>query len=177
MPVSRDRRSHFISLIDSLAYDFSNFNIHHFLKHLERRRNRPIIVKYLPLAPRFFGLWSAGKQVDYVFVNSDLHPVHQIHCLLHEIAHMLLGHRGMSLADFLSSDLMAELQLETHAGHLRSTLIGDAVQEAEAEAFVLELQRRIVRADRLNQLYGEPTSFMEMLPYARALDLGDSGNG
>ena len=177
MPVSRDRRSHFNFLIDSLGYDFSNFQIQDFLNHLEIHRNRSLNVRYIPLAPELFGLWNPGKVVDYVFINSTLHPTHQIHCLLHEIAHILLGHRGMNLADLLGSEIFARLDLSTSEGHLRSSRLGDLVQEEEAEAFVLELQRRIVRADRLKELYGSSTSFSDMQPYARALDLEDRRNG
>lgn len=174
MPVSHDRRSQIQSIIDSLHYDFATFNISHFLHHLEIHRHRSLNVSYVALAPELFGLWSPGQSQDYVFINSTLHPAHQIHSLLHEIAHLLLGHRGVDLEQALGTSLYTALKLHSGEGHLRSSMVtADPVQETEAEVFVLLIHRRVLKANRLRELYGEVTSLQEMRWYTRALDLED----
>lgn len=159
--------------IDALGYDFNAFEMEGFLKHVETVRKRPLIVRYVPFSHDLFGLWYPTERVDYIFVNANLHATHQIHTLLHEVAHMLLEHRGTNLRDFLGPDLVRELDISTGDGHLRaagSLLPVNDRQEREAELFVLLIQRKLVMAQRLHELYGEPTSIAAMHPYVRGLD-------
>jgi hypothetical protein len=39
-------------------------------------------------------MWIGTDRADYVFHEQGTTPFHQTHIALHELAHMLLGHRG-----------------------------------------------------------------------------------
>ena len=159
--------------IDVLGYDFKAFNIDDFLHHIALQRNRPVSVRTVPLSPDLFGFWYPTRETDFIAVNANLHHVHQLHTLLHELAHLLLGHRGMDLRLLLAEDLIQQLNIIQAEGHLRSASTIDQAhnsQEREAEQFVMAIRRKLVAARRLQELYGEPTSNAMLRSYVRGLD-------
>jgi hypothetical protein len=165
-------RAYIQAVIDALHYDFSAFDIAGFLLHIENAWTRHLSVRYVPLSPELFGLWYPTEATDYIFINASLHPTHRIHSLLHEIAHMLLGHRGVNLQDVLGEELCQELGIRSGPGHLRSTWkqATNSTEEQEAEAFVMLVQLRVVHARRLHELYGETTSISTLQPYINGMD-------
>src|ERR1700722_17529597 len=40
------------------------------------------------------GAWIRARSTDYIYYDDQTTPLHQAHIVLHEIAHMLLGHHG-----------------------------------------------------------------------------------
>lgn len=159
--------------IDILGYDFNAFNIDGFLHHIALQRNRRLSVHTVPLSSDLFGFWYPTQETDFIAVNGNLHHMHQLHTLIHELAHMLLGHRGMDLRTLLAEDLIRELNIVHAEGHLRSAKTIDRAnnsQEREAEQFVMAIRQKLVAARRLQELYGEPTSIHSMQPYVRGLD-------
>ncbi len=176
--LTRARRNQIDAIIDLLDYDFATFEIEHFCQHIERLHQRPIIVTHWRLAPDLFGMWFAGAQRDYIFINASLHPIHQTHTLLHELAHLFLKHRGIGLDEVNLDPELAEAlrQLLTPApttGHFRSAqrVLLETPEEVEAELFVILIQKRVLHAQRMNELYGpEVTSIESMRPYVNALN-------
>ena len=161
------------TVIDDLDYDFASFAIDDFQRHIERRRGQPLQVRYAPFLYELFGFWCNAERADYVFINAKLHPAQRIHTLLHEFAHILLGHRGMNLSELLGEDLARELGFASYDGHLRAAeRIGkeNSPEDQEAELFVLLIQRKLLAARRLHELYGEPTSIAFLRPYVEGLD-------
>lgn len=159
--------------IDALGYDFKAFNIDDFLRHITRQRNRPVSVYTVPLSSDLFGFWYPTRETDFIAINAKLHHVHQLHTLLHELAHMLLGHRGTDLRQLLSAELIQQLNLLQAEGHLRSASTiaqPNNSQEREAEQFVMTIRRKLVAVQRLEELYGEPTSNALLRSYVRGLD-------
>ena len=173
MSTSIEARTTVQAVVEGLDYDFDHFEIEDFQRHVARQRSRPLSVRYVPLAPELFGFWYPTATTDYIVVNANLHPAHRIHTLLHEIAHMLLGHRGTDLRKIFGEDLIHHLGELAGEGHLRSAATIDQTsnpQEQEAEEFVLIIRRKVVTAHRLQELYGEPTSIDSLRPYVRGLD-------
>jgi hypothetical protein len=41
------------------------------------------------------GVWIATEKADHIFHEAATSPLHQDHIILHEIGHMLLGHRSI----------------------------------------------------------------------------------
>lgn len=159
--------------IDAIGYDFKVFSIDDFLHHVAQRRNRPVSVHTLPLSPDLFGFWYPTRETDFIAINANLHHVHQLHTLLHELAHILLGHRGTDLRLLLAEDLVQQLNLVEAEGHLRSASTiaqPNNSQEREAEQFVMTIRRKLVAVQRLEELYGEPTSNALLRSYVRGLD-------
>lgn len=161
------------AVVEGLAYDFDHFEIEDFQRHVAGKRHRPLNVRYVPLPAEIFGFWYSTAHTDYIVVNANLHPAHRIHTLLHELAHMILGHHGMDLTILLDENLVRQLEVISSEGHLRSAATIDQEsnpQEQEAEEFVLIIRRKLVTAHRLQELYGEPTSIDTLRPYVRGLD-------
>lgn len=173
MRVAIETRTTIQTVIEGLAYDFDHFEIEDFQRHVAKQRRRPLSVRYVPLAPELFGFWYPTTTSDYIGVNANLHPAHRIHTVLHEIGHMLLGHRGTDLRKILGEDLISQLSVTAGEGHLRSAAGIDQEtdpQEREAEEFVLIIRHKLVTAHRLQELYGESTSIDTLRPYVRGLD-------
>ena len=62
---------------------------------LERRRNRMIFLHPFTSGPGIpCGLWLATARADHIFHEAATTPWHRTHIILHEVAHMLLGHGG-----------------------------------------------------------------------------------
>ncbi|MEO8391409.1 MAG: ImmA/IrrE family metallo-endopeptidase [Chloroflexota bacterium] len=161
MTTSFGPRASVDAIIESLGYNFASFDVTNFLSHVSSRRKRELSVHTVPLSPELFGFWYPTVDTDFIGINAKLHPAHQIHTLLHEIAHILLGHHGMDLKKLMGEELFSQLGIITNQGHLRSaTIYDDAadIQEQEAEQFVLLIRRKLVTAHRLRELYGQPTS-------------------
>lgn len=79
-------------LADSLPAPFP-FDAGLFIEELAKRRGRPIAL--IPMAGRPTGpcgLLATTDRTDYIFYASDTSPLHQQHIILHEAAHLLLGH-------------------------------------------------------------------------------------
>lgn len=161
------------AVVEGLGYNFDKFEIEDFQRHIARQQKRPLSIHYVTLAPDLFGFWYPTETTDYIAVNANLHPAHRIHTLLHELAHILLGHHGRDLRSILGEDRILQLGTLAGAGHLRSAATinqENDPQEREAEEFVLLIRHKLVTAHRLQELYGEPTSIDTLRPYVRGLD-------
>jgi hypothetical protein len=71
------------------------FDLGRFLAHIERRRNRAIVLHPFTSGPGIpCGLWLGTAEADHIFHEAGTTPWHRTHIILHEVAHMLLGHGG-----------------------------------------------------------------------------------
>ena len=166
------------AVIDALGYDFRKFSLEHFLSWLESCRRRSIQMFDVSFGSTLFGFWCPAETQDYIFVQAGLHPTHRIHIVLHETAHMLLGHKGVVLVDVLAPEQLRQLDgIDSAASnriHLRASDFNPRTEteEREAEYFVASIQQRLLRFNRLQELYGDDTSIDELKPYIRGLDFG-----
>lgn len=93
-----------------------------------------------------------GEVTDFIFYDSHSTtiPVHLIHILLHEIAHMLLCHQTANVDTEISSligtirDLEKDENQQAILGLFRSNLYSDA-QEVEAETLSALIQAKVFR--------------------------------
>jgi hypothetical protein len=73
------------------------FDLAEFAARLGRRRGRPL--RLYPVAfeaSRPCGLWIATTEADYVYYETGTTPFHAMSIALHQIAHLLLGHQGLT---------------------------------------------------------------------------------
>ena len=70
------------------------FDLDAFCTEVEARRGRPLLRRAVPGlssgAP--CGLWIGTGQADHVFYDPGTSPLHAEHIVLHEVAHILMGH-------------------------------------------------------------------------------------
>ena len=163
------------ALVDSLGYDFDQFELLHFLHHIESLRNRQIILRPYPFAEVLFGLWVRAPSADYIIYSNDCHPIHQIHTILHEVGHMILGHPPRRLDQVLPPELLKALGLLEPAGHSRlapGLSVKTTPEERECEIFASLIQAKVVEKNRLHQLTGQNSSLTSLKPYADSVNPG-----
>jgi hypothetical protein len=81
------------------------FDVQVFCDRIAAQRGRPLHLHSVPGisgtdAP--CGVWIATEKADHIFHEAATSPLHQDHIILHEIGHMLLGHR--SILDGVQTD-------------------------------------------------------------------------
>ncbi|MFE0171375.1 ImmA/IrrE family metallo-endopeptidase [Streptomyces sp. NPDC059002] len=69
--------------------------IAHLCAHVSQLRGRPVVTAPMRLkAPAPCGMWIAWQDIDVIVYAADTSPAHQDHIIVHELAHILCGHRG-----------------------------------------------------------------------------------
>lgn len=72
------------------------FELHSFLEAVSAERGRPLIIAELkeinPLIP--CGMWMSTSEADHILYKPAASPILRTQIVLHELAHMLLNHRG-----------------------------------------------------------------------------------
>jgi hypothetical protein len=157
-------------IFNCLDYDFTMFNIDHFVTFIAESRQKPILCVPYAFSPGISGAWVSGKIVDFIFCQSETHPIHQIHIKLHELAHMVLEHPLKPVDMLLSPELLHELR-STGLGHLRTLHAQRSKDqiEQEAEYFVGLIQREVMRVRRLSELTAGGTSIPALQPFVATL--------
>jgi hypothetical protein len=146
--------------VENLGYDFNDFEIDHFIRHVERLKRREIILVPMALELGLYALWIPQNTAHYIFFNSQAHAIQQTHSILHELAHIVLNHSRKPIDQVLPAALMAQLQTPTPQGRLRKVdpLLREDSEEREAEAFVFIIQKHLLTARRIDELTGQTSS-------------------
>lgn len=159
-------------VLDALAYNFSQFKLHHFVDHIAQIHNRRIFVVPFPFTSTIFGVWVHATIGDYILCNNTLQPIHQTHIVLHEIAHILLEHRRQRIDDVLPPELLQQIGESNVMGRLRVAQVMKNChneEEEESELFVYLIQRQLMQANRLAELTGESSSIPQLKPITDAM--------
>lgn len=104
---------------------------------LSKRRRRPLHLHPIPLdTSEVCGLWIGTDAEDHIFYEQHTARSHQEHIILHEIGHMLFGHRSdasvASVASGVSDALFPDLDTRLVRRVLGRTNYSSR-QEQEAE--------------------------------------------
>ncbi|WP_075297760.1 MULTISPECIES: hypothetical protein [unclassified Pseudonocardia] len=108
-------------------------------ERLGDHRGRPIeLVPYNFPNISVFGLWVETTDSDLIFYEADTVPEHQQHIVLHEIGHMVLGHRSDNDDDSIWREMIPNLPPDVVRKALRRASY-ESAQEHDAEAFATTL--------------------------------------
>ncbi|GAA2139486.1 hypothetical protein GCM10009760_21850 [Kitasatospora kazusensis] len=123
---------------------------------LSQRLGRPLELLPLPSSSCGpCGLLISTDRAEYIGYPSHTSPLHQRHIVLHEVGHLLCGHRG----DSVLGPAAAEALLPSLPGELIHRVLGRSVytevQEQEAEVFASLVLHRAVQ-QRPVRLPGRP---------------------
>lgn len=133
------------------------FDLDAFCAEVEGRRGRPLLRRSVPGlssgAP--CGLWIGTEQADHVFFDPGTSPLHAEHIVLHEVAHILMGHalrgpapdRSVPSGDQLAQLLFPDLDPATVTRVLGRVSYTTA-QEREAEMMASLIRGRSARPPR-----------------------------
>lgn len=119
------------------------------------RRGRPIECRPVAFGTGLSGGWIPGADRDYVFYERDTTSLHQEQIVLHEISHILCGHRPprvaeQEVASLLFPDVPTSLvqRMLQRAGY-------STAEEREAEVLAsLVLARRVARSRSTDEMTG-----------------------
>jgi hypothetical protein len=85
------------------------------------------------------GIWVSDETADYVFYQKETSPLHRLHIILHELSHIMCGHRPIPLGDAcIEATLFPDLRPELIRRFLpRTAYSTDEEREAEVLATLL----------------------------------------
>lgn len=134
------------------------FDLGQFMAKLARQRQRAIILHPFTSRPGDpCGLWIRTAETDHIFHEQGTTPWHMTHIVTHEIAHVLLDHRGSTtwhdLIDLLAPDVDAAL-----AGLILGRTAYSTQKEREAETLASLILERASAAPRTVPAVGTQTA-------------------
>lgn len=120
------------------------FDIDAFAAVVAGHRGRPLTLRPMPGlghgAP--CGLWIAVAGADYVFYDPGTSRLHAEHIVLHELAHMLSGHRvGLDVSGGALDRLVPDLDKQT-VERILGRVSYTTAQEREAEMLASLIRSR-----------------------------------
>lgn len=103
-------------------------------RRVGERRGKPIRLVAHPIpVPGPFGVWIATETADYILYQERTTRSHQNHIILHELGHLLAGHRSdTGHDDPMLTELYPDIEPDAVRRALRRTSYDDS-QELEAE--------------------------------------------
>jgi len=115
------------------------FHLDTFIAQIVARRGLPIERYGLSLGGGLPGMWVETRDRDLIYYESQTSPSHQEQIILHELGHIMLGHRGLvlttaeTLGDLTLMDLRALHDAsytweQEYAAETLATLIGQVAQ-------------------------------------------------
>jgi hypothetical protein len=112
-------------------------DVHELCRRVGQRRGKPIRPVAHPIpVPGPFGAWITTDTADYILYQQETTKAHQGHIILHELGHILAGHRGDDDDDALFGDSLRgqypDLAPDAVRRALRRTSY-DTAHEREAE--------------------------------------------
>ncbi len=172
--VSHPGSHHCQEILDNLDIP-EPFELATFIAYLVSVRGRRINVRPFRAKQGLCGVWIRARQVDYIYYDEHTTDLHRTHIVVHEIAHMLLGHQGTSLiagelSPLLAPSLGAELigtmlgrggayasPQEREAELLASVILERASRPSPREpvASVPHMPKRAIVAERLDHVMGK----------------------
>lgn len=169
--------------IDILGYDFSIFELNNFVQFIANRRGKAILIVPVRFeSPELSGVWLPTALIDYIyFRENDTHFIHQTHIILHEIGHMMLGHRALPIDMLLVDDVDMSSLLDAPSVSeekckvllRQAQKIYDDPQEEEAELFGQIIQELILQNKRLKYLVKRSSSLDRTIPVTDSMGLND----
>lgn len=140
-----------------LDYDYSTFTLPHFTDHVAGFVRKEILLIPYELEKTLSGIWVREQTAHYIFYNDQLHSILQSHTILHEIAHIVLGHTPKPLDHYLNEDILREYNLTQPIGKARANPQDNKLddEEQEAEEFVFLIQNQLMQLNRSSELFGD----------------------
>jgi hypothetical protein len=141
-------------ILTELNYDFRDFTIEHFIKWIEAKKGRELLLCPWEMPSGFFGAWmSDGENPrEFFFFRENAEHLLQIHIQLHELSHYLCGHPTKKITKKQIQDALEKgiaLPFDEMV-KLRSPEMN--TYEYEAESLASLIQEQIIRNSQIEQL-------------------------
>lgn len=146
------------NLLDQLGFDFSTFTIPNLVTHLEKISGRSIHLIPCQMDNELDGVWMTSKTKNSEYIFYDEHaPTHvREFILLHELSHLILGHKTIEFDPADVDQLRRNLILFPEQALTRS--IRREEYEIEAEAMATLIWQKAEKAKHHQQMSDNPTN-------------------
>ena len=118
------------------------FDLDVFVAGVAARRSRPLMRHAVPLRGEVFGFWAEMPDEDLIVYEERTAPFHQRHIILHEVSHILCGHRGVPLPH---ATPVGDLTLAEFRARYRCRQQYTSEEECEAEVLATLIDERAYR--------------------------------
>lgn len=89
-------------------------DVHELCRRVGQQRGKPIRPVAHPIpVPGPFGAWITTRSADYILYQRETSRAHQDHIVLHELGHILAGHRSDEEDDALLGQLYPDVEPNT----------------------------------------------------------------
>jgi hypothetical protein len=122
------------------------FSLEEFRAGVESWRGRPLALAAGRLAPGRAAAWIATATADFIVYDRDAPFPGQVRAIAHQVAHMLLGHRGSPDGRDAAGALFPDLDPAAVDADLGAPAAFTAAEEQDADALARSLLARIARA-------------------------------
>lgn len=141
------------------------FTVPDLIEAVTVRRSRRIVLCPWRFGRGQFGAWIAAPDTDYLFFETDTAPVHQRHIILHELCHVLLGHRTVVIDDIES------LSPEVLSRALQRSGDEPSAEDREAEALAAAIQQELLRRAGIEALTADVATAPQWRELVRELGI------
>ncbi len=148
---------------ETMDFDFGQFSLATFVDWIAQRRGKPIELQPWPSMPRAFsGLWLSHPETEHIYYADNLPPLLERITILHELAHILLGHQTLLITEpprVIIGRLLQQLDLV----QCRS-IINPTPEDREAEQLALLIHHRVLLAQaKIHHPSSPGTEFLKSL--------------
>ncbi len=156
-------------IIDGLGYDFTNFTLEDFCEFLGQKRGRSIFFLPSEMTAEVDAFWITSREqpFEYIFFDAHVPRFHQVHLQLHELVHIILGHKTQEFDPkyaWLLKEQIRQNKPITLAdfpfGSVKRSEVGDPQKEAWVELVTHTLYKRINQFSDLQTLDLKPQNSM-----------------
>jgi hypothetical protein len=89
----------------------ASFGLTRFIASAEAHRSRELRILPAPAGAPWASLWLAAEDTDWIVCAGLITPARRVHLISHQVAHMILGHKGVPLSSpMLGALLFPELE-------------------------------------------------------------------
>jgi hypothetical protein len=160
------------AILDSLDYDFSEFDPDSFTKWVEERSGKP--VHFIPAACSSLGstgFWITDDDRHYICYQAGMPVWQEEHTKIHELCHIAAGHDTLNIGDRGVCAFLQQLAGEPESGvQLRvSGAKAHAIENDVAEAMTCLIYERSARAATERNLVDEVSSDRRLMDYLRTM--------
>ena len=168
-------------------YNFVDFSIPSFCRWASQKRQRPIAMLPRKLAPGVYGVWLRFGDEDLIFYDKQASGIYLTHIQLHELAHILCGHRTTdllqasslgyysSLIDWLTGQsTFLPVEADRHISQilLRTHHCREGADELEAETLTELIMTEIFGIELSAQMVVAPSYTQNRIIHEVFYDLG-----
>lgn len=121
--------------LSNLKYDFEAFTVESFVRAVGKMLDRKIHLLAITMPINFSGAWVSDAELpnEYIFFDVSMPPMLATHTILHEVSHIILGHKTATITAAEVKKYINDLKSLPKDAALRTQQPGSDAKEEDAE--------------------------------------------